>query len=158
MITATVEVVRTSEAQIILRLGKIPQQAQAGFRRGAMAAAIALANHIKEQKLSGQSLKTRTGTGRRSVRARQLGDGAAVTVDNVAWYLKLHEFGVPHPWTIEPKNAKALAFKIDGVMVFAKKVTHPGLKEKAFMRDSLREMKPELLQIINRHITAELRK
>jgi len=37
------------------------------------------------------------------------------------------------PHTIEPKNAKALRFVIDGKVVFAKKVEHPGIEARKFV-------------------------
>ena len=44
------------------------------------------------------------------------------------------------PHIIRPKNAKALAFKIGGRVVFAKVVHHPGTKAQPFLDRALREV------------------
>lgn len=46
------------------------------------------------------------------------------------------EFG-GQPYVIRPKNGKYLVFTINGRKVFAKKVTHPGVKPKYYMRGAL---------------------
>jgi len=57
------------------------------------------------------------------------------------------EFGTK-PHIIEPVNAKVLAFKVNGKMVFTKKVNHPGTQAIPFMRSALISKKREVLQIL----------
>ena len=58
--------------------------------------------------------------------------GEAIVGTNVDYAMPI-EFG-SRPHIITPKNAKVLAFKIGGKLVFAKKVNHPGFKGESFLR------------------------
>jgi hypothetical protein len=96
-------------------------------------------------KLSGQVLNIRSGKGAGSVRVTLATPGDTVTADvqaggGPAWYLKLHEFGTDAPYTILPINKQALAFMLGGKMVIVRKVIHPPIKERSFMRTSIAEM------------------
>jgi HK97 gp10 family phage protein len=112
---------------------------------------LALTRKIKEEKLSGQVLKNRTGTLRRSITPSVSGtDTVAVgTVGTNIEYARIHEFGgrtAAHE--ILPKRGKALAFNWKGKDVVFAKVNHPGsqMPERSFMRTALNEMKPEILE------------
>jgi HK97 gp10 family phage protein len=59
-------------------------------------------------------------------------------------YAKYVEFGTD-PHDIVPNKAKALAFVMGGKLTFAKIVHHPGTKGQFYMRNSLREMAPEIV-------------
>lgn len=48
-------------------------------------------------------------------------------------------------YTIRPKNAKVLAFQVGNKMVFTKKVTHPGIKAKPYLRPAAIEVMGPLL-------------
>ena len=54
-------------------------------------------------------------------------------------YAAVQELGIYHSYTIEPFNKKALAFLLDGKRVIVRSVTHPGLKERPYMRYGLQE-------------------
>jgi hypothetical protein len=113
------------------------------------AVTFALRGKIVTEKLSGQVLHKRSGRLARSVRQIPATLNGAIVTGRVeagivdprsnAVYAVFHEYGVNHPWAIEPKTAKALAFEIAGNLVFAKRVTHPGLQERSFMRSTLAE-------------------
>lgn len=83
--------------------------------------------------LSGAVLQIRTGKAVRSVEmipAELNGDlitGAVQAGGGAAPYLKIQEEGSAGPYEIVPDRAKALAFMLNGRMVFARKVIHPGL-------------------------------
>jgi hypothetical protein len=60
-------------------------------------------------------------------------------------YGKNVEFGTP-PHVIEPKKAKALHWKGDGGDIFAKKVNHPGTRPQPFIRSTMKNKLPSILQ------------
>ena len=119
---------------------------------GAMSANMAREEGVIQGKLSGEVLKIGSG--------RLLGTVAvnppAVTGDLIEGSVQaggpeapwgvFQEYGTDGPYTIEAKVAKVLAFEVGGETVFARRVTHPGLIERSFMRstqDELREQEAE---------------
>jgi phage gpG-like protein len=110
---------------------------------------IALSRKIKEEKLTGQVLKNRTGTLRRSI-SHDVDIRPPAVVGSVGTnvvYAHIHEFGGrTSPHVIMPKKGRALAFQWHGEQKFFKKVNHPGsvFPERSFMRSALREMEPEI--------------
>jgi len=118
--------------------------------------AIELTRKVKEEKLSGQVLKNRTGTLRRSINYRIEGTETTMTAivgTNVA-YAAIHEYGgTTKPHIIEPKNAKCLAFiaswgpgRGQGGKSFFARVNHPGsvMPERSFLRSALSEMQGQI--------------
>jgi hypothetical protein len=109
------------------------------------AVTIALQGKIVTTKLSGQVLQHRSGKLAGSIRAIPATvsgstiEGAVEGGGGPAFYGRFHEYGVDHSWEITATRAKALAFEIAGNLVFAKRVTHPGLQERSFMRSTLAE-------------------
>ena len=84
-------------------------------------------------------------------------------------YAAVQEMGVPHPWTIQPVAAssgwaisqklrvlsvkglpQALAFVLNGKLVIVRSVTHPGLRERPFMRSGLADMEAEIIAGLNK--------
>lgn len=100
-----------------------------------------IADWIKYGLLSGQVLKTRTGNLRDSIKTLAVSTGVRIYQDEgMAPYGRYHEFGVPHPWRIAPRDPRGvLSFKVGGKQVFAKYVTHPGLPARPFMARGVRE-------------------
>jgi len=125
---------------------------------------IALASRIKGQKLSGQVLKNRTGTLRRSITAHPPASTGTVITGRVGTnieYATIHEFGgktAAHD--IFPKRGRALAFNWKGKDVVFAKVRHPGstMPERSFMRTALNEMKPEILAEFEKAIMEVIRR
>jgi hypothetical protein len=108
------------------------------------------------------------GGGPRTTKETRGGPNAGRAVD----YAAVQEYGVAHSWKIEPvyySNAwarsqksrvlsvsglpRALSFLLNGKRVIVRSVTHPGLKERPFMRKGLRDMEAEIIDGLN----AELR-
>ena len=56
----------------------------------------------------------------------------------------LQEGGVPHGWEILPFTKKALAFQLDGKQFILRRVFHPPLVSRPFMRESLHEMEAQI--------------
>lgn len=117
---------------------------------------LELLTKVKAQKLSGQVLKNRTGTLRRSInRAMQQGDGKiqASVGTNIA-YAKVHEFGFHGT---EQVKAHLRMMKV----AFGREVMNPrqievkaftrqvNLPERSFLRSALREMESQIKEQIS---------
>lgn len=124
---------------------------------------IALTAKIMKDKLSGQVLKNRTGTLRRSISPSVFSSGTAVVgkVGTNVEYASIHEFGGRTPaHDIFPKRGRALAFNWKGKDVVFSKVHHLGsvFPERSFMRTALNEMKPEILAEFEHAIMEAIRR
>jgi len=99
---------------------------------------------VVNDKLQGQVLKHRTGKLGDSVRALPTevsGDfihGGAVAGGGPVDYARPLEYG-SQAHDIVPVNARALRFVIDGKVIFAQRVHHPGTRAFAYMRGTLDE-------------------
>ena len=164
-------------AAIVGDPNKVPQYILSRFPliQGACQVSMArlvlqLTRKIKKDKLSGQVLKNRTGTLRRSISPSVSASGTAVTgtVGTNVEYASIHEFGGRTPaHDIFPKRGRALAFRAswgpgqgkEGKVVFAH-VHHPGsvFPERSFMRTALNEMKPEILAEFEKAIMEVIRR
>jgi phage gpG-like protein len=129
---------------VIHRLEEVPPRVLGLVRQAVEAEAINLVRDVKENKLTGQALKTRTGTLRRSINyALTVQDqGLTATVGTNLVYAAIHEYGgVTRAHVIQARNKKALAFQMGGQTIMRKSVQHPGSKmpERSFLRASLRD-------------------
>jgi hypothetical protein len=70
----------------------------------------------------------------------------AVKIGSPVDYAPHVELGTK-PHVIEAKNAKALAFKIGGQLIFAKKVNHPGTEPHPFLRPAVLNNKQRIMEI-----------
>jgi hypothetical protein len=154
-----VEIYDTDGSRIVVNfprpLAALPDErkVEAAKRRGEKRATEILREYVRSNMLSGQVLKKRTGAAHGSIKTRMTDDGGEVYVDDKeAPYLRFHEFGVAKSWTITPKRAKALRFEVNGEVVFARRVTHPGLKVRSFLRRGLREARLPILTAIREEI------
>lgn len=77
---------------------------------------------------------------------RTLKSGAVVD------YAAVQEFGISHSFEILPFNARALRFLMEGKVVFAKRVTHPGLEPRPYMRQSLEAAAPSITEDLQQAI------
>lgn len=106
---------------------------------------LKLVGYIKNNKLSGNPIKRRTGNLSRHIdyTVQQNGTQIVMKVGVVRGeqdvpYAKFLEGGT-RPHVIRPKNARVLAFSVGGEQVFAKAVNHPGTPAFRFLRSSLAE-------------------
>jgi hypothetical protein len=151
-----VEYVGDDPRAIVLKLKSKSKAAMSGAERGVAKATIALTTYIKEELLSGQVLNVVTGNLRRAVYFVISGLIGIVSVGPEAPYAKFQEYGVDHSWVIEAKaysnvethGRHSLHFNVGGADVFASKVTHPGLKERSFMRRGLVDQREEIIATI----------
>ena len=143
-------------------LNKIPE-VQGACQVSMARLVMKLARKIKEEKLTGQVLKNRTGTLRRSISPRVAAMGMIIegTVGTNIEYASIHEFGgktAAHD--IFPKRGRALAFNWKGKDMVLKHVHHPGsqMPERSFMRTALNEMTPEILVEFDKAIMEVIRR
>jgi phage gpG-like protein len=134
------------------RLDAFPAALADGLAVKAQALSEALADKVRNEKLSGQALNARSGALRDSIGAEVLRDGDAVVASVGSYgdvkYAAIQEYGgKTGAHEILPDKAKALAFLAGGAMRFARKVEHPGsvIPERSYLRSSLAEMSDEIL-------------
>ncbi len=140
---------------VIAKLGAMPDRVVSLLRAAVEREAIALTGYVKESKLSGQVLRNRTGTLRRSINYAMIGDLAARVGTNLV-YAAIHEYGgQTRAHVIEAKNAKALAFQVGGQTIIRRRVQHPGSKmpERSFLRSSLRDSRDRIVAAIQAAVT-----
>ena len=114
---------------VIAKLGAMPDRVVSLLRAAVEREAIALTGYVKESKLSGQVLRNRTGTLRRSINYAMIGDLAARVGTNLV-YAAIHEYGgQTRAHVIEAKNAKALAFQVGGQSSHPQAGAAPGLQD-----------------------------
>ena len=135
----------TGDGQVLAGLVRAEGEAVRRVRETVVVQTLKLSRHIKEQKLTGQVLKVRTGTLRRSIGHTIDDTGSAITgqVSTPVKYAPLHEFGgTVKARIVEAKRAKALRFQVGGKTVFAKRVSIPAVKfpERSFMRNALADL------------------
>lgn len=155
MLTVTVD-----DSKLIQQLDAMPQKIATALYRTIFTLALKLQRHVIVDKLQGQVLKHRSGNLQRSIQNDVTQSphsviGRVFSSGDVK-YAAIHEFGgrTP-PHVILPKNGDALKFMMNGKTVFAKKVNHPGsvMPERSFMRSSLRDMRPEIIDSIERAVS-----
>jgi len=135
-------------------------QMREAIRRGVVEQTGALRRYIKQEKLSGQVLKTRTGNLRNAVFDRVDDQGAVivgtVSVDPSAQkYARAHEFGAHIPERV-PVNAKALRWYLNGAPVFAMRARAFDLPVRSFMRSSLTEMSGSILAALREKLNEQM--
>ncbi len=123
-----------------------PALVSQGLLAKARALAEALAAKVRDEKLSGQTLESRSGALKASIAAEvaQDGDGVTATVGSSGdvKYAAIQEYGGrTSPHEILPDKAKALAFMMGGAPTFARRVAHPGseIPGRAYLQSSLDE-------------------
>ena len=114
---------------------------------GAMQEVLEGEQTVVQRKLSGEVLNARTGRLLGSVAINppeatgDLIEGSLQAGGPEAPWGVFQEYGTKGPYAIEAKIARVLAFEVGGETVFAKRVTHPGLIERSFMRSTADELK-----------------
>ena len=128
------------------RLDAFPDALQTALSAKAATLALALADTIRLDKLSGQVLAARSGALLSSIAAEVTAEGEAVvaTVGSVGdlKYAAIQEYGgktAAHE--ILPVKARALAFVDGGATRFARRVEHPGslIPARSYLRATLEE-------------------
>jgi phage gpG-like protein len=130
----------------------LPANMAARLEAKARDLAAALAAKVRDEKLSGQALATRSGALKASIAAAVELDGRSVTAtveanDDVK-YAAIQEYGgrtAAHE--ILPDKAQALAFLVGGAPRFARRVEHPGsaVPARGYLSATLAEMRDEII-------------
>jgi phage gpG-like protein len=112
---------------------------------------FALSNKIKFEKLSGQVLKNRTGTLRRSITPTVKEGGSSVTgeVATNIEYAGVHEFGYSGSQSVKAhlrtiKQAFGRPLKSPVTQNVSAHSRHVNFPERSFMRTALNEMEPQI--------------
>ncbi len=134
------------------QLTAYPAALTAALSAKAAELAAALADMVKNDKLSGAVLNTRSGALRDSIAASVSTDAdsilASVGSEGDVKYAAIQEYGgKTSAHEILPVKAAALAFVIGGAQLFARRVEHPGslIPERSYLRSSLDDMRDEIV-------------
>lgn len=153
----------TGAAQVIERLGTITEKVRAAAKGSLDAWATDLAGYIRAEKLSGNPLHRRSGLLSGSVHPLvedvQQGIVGGAGAGSGVPYARIHEFGGTIPaHEVVARNAKALAFTVDGVRRFAKRVQIPDVEmpERSYMRSSFNEKSPQGLEELRAAVKAAI--
>jgi phage gpG-like protein len=153
----TIELI--GDRALVARLDAMPGRVHDGLARAVTRLGLELQRKVQSEKLSGQVLKVRTGTLRSSINM-QIEDTEteiAASVGTNVLYGRIQEYGVARSWLIEARNAKSLAFTIGGTKLFRRRVTHPPLPERSFLRSALAEMAPAIEEGLREAVVEAIR-
>jgi phage gpG-like protein len=152
----------SSEAQELIRsFSTMPQRISV-----AMAAALDHENqntigYITENKLHQRGPTTLGVRSRRlresilSTTPRISGTSISSSIGTNVKYAAVHEFGTG-PFTIRPKNKKALRFSVGGAFHFAKQVRHPGFPARHMIRSGIEERMENYNKALSEAVTTAL--
>jgi len=148
----------------LARLEAMPQALHAALAAQADALRLQLQERVKDDKLSGQVLRARTGSLRDSIASDIVDENGGIAVivrsSGALKYAAIQEFGgktAAHD--IIPSKAKVLAFVSGGgAQVFAKLVHHPGstIPARPYLRSSLADMKSHIIESLNAAVVKAL--
>lgn len=138
------------------RLRQIPEKIQAALEKSMTRGMIELSRYVKEEKLSGQVLKNRTGTLRRKINYRVTAGPSEVvgSVGTKLAYAAAHEYGFDgtvqvraHERQMNVAFGRAVAVP-HKIMVGAFS-RHSHVPERSFLRSSLRELSPKITAMLD---------
>lgn len=149
----TIELVGKTELQA--RLNAMPKKIHDALAKKILLLSLKLQQKVQE-KLNNNVLKRRTGNLYNSIRQRL--EDSPTSISGIVWstggstgnnppYARIHEYGGTTPaHEIFPKNARALAFMMNGKQMILGKVNHPGsvIPARPYMHPSFDEMKSEI--------------
>jgi phage gpG-like protein len=134
------------------RFDAYPAALQAALGAKATELAAALADLVKDNKLSGAVLNAGSGALRDSIATRVTADAdgvlALVASEGDVKYAAIQEYGgKTSAHEILPVKGDVLAFVAGNGQHFARRVEHPGsvIPERSYLRSSLEDMKDEIL-------------
>ncbi|MEP7312547.1 MAG: HK97 gp10 family phage protein [Pseudomonadota bacterium] len=129
--------------QVIARLKVFPTSLREELRTAVTRSAFNLQRHVKENKLSGQVLKVRTGRLRRSINVR-VTDSESQVVGSVGTnveYARAHEFGFKGVVNVREHLRRTVSGFRASVRAHSRKVNLP---ERSFLRDALKDKRLEI--------------
>lgn len=139
------------EASLVRQFTESPHYMQDALNKSVARMALRLARYVKEEKLSGQVLKVKTGRLRRSINHRVVREGKGVYgyVGTNVDYGRTHEYGFNGTTSVRAslKLAKyAYANPLQAAKVVYQRTRSKKfvLPPRSFLRSALREMSPEI--------------
>jgi hypothetical protein len=157
-----IKFISNSNTRLITKLRGLSPRIRAALSVKMTKLMYMLASKIAAEKLSGQTLRVRTGTLRSSVHADPIvtaGNtirGSVSMAEGPSFYGRFHETGVPHSWTVMAMKGRALQFLRGPKTVYAQNIIHPPLKQRAFARPSLLESAQTIHNELQRAIDQEI--
>lgn len=155
MITGTV----TGDKEVSRRLRALPDGIRSRVVDSIGRLTLRLQRKVMQEKLTGQVLKVRTGTLRRSIDQRLLTDSNAVTgvVSTNVKYGKAHEYGSSGPVTVKEhlrlvKQAFGKTLKYPVWATVKAHSMNQNLPERSFLRSALADMRPDIMAELDRAI------
>ena len=136
--------------ELVAKWGRIPASARDALRAEVQKAALALTAHVKQDKLTDQVLRVRTGRLRRSITQRVEVEGSRVMgyVGTNVEYAAAHEYGIRGSIGVREHLRRSKQGKQFSVRAHLRNVNIP---ERSFLRSALADMKE---QIVNGMVTA----
>ena len=142
----------TGADELETQLADLPANIRARLDAKARDLAAALVAKVRNQKLSGEALQTKTGTLKNSISADISLEGGALKATVGSFgdvkYAAVQEFGGrTSAHEIVADKARALAFLVGGPLRFARRVAHPGstIPPHAYLQSSLDESRDEIV-------------
>lgn len=148
--------------ELVRKISEITPNVKANLEKSIFKLVIELQSKVQSDKLSGQVLKTRTGTLRRSIATKVTSDsnGTVGVVGTNSDYGLMHEFGFKgaenikaHLRTIKQAWGKSITPREISVRAFTRTVDFP---ERSFLRSALTEMQGQIISEIDQVIIGAL--
>ena len=92
-----------------------------------------------------RNVPVRTGRLRNSI-TREVSDTSAVIRTNSGYGRFVNDGTAPH--IIYPRNGRFLRFEIQGKVIYAKRVRHPGFIGRKFVEQTLQESMPKIMELL----------
>lgn len=129
--------------QVYIRLQNLPDKLRVALTKAMTLAMIDLRSYIASSKLSGQVLKVRSGTLRRSITQRIIDTSTGVTgiVGTNVKYAAVHEYGFQGQVTVKEHLRKLKSGDVANVSSFSRRMSMP---QRSFLRSGLKDKKEDI--------------
>lgn len=155
--------ITVNDQAVMANLRSMGPRIREALRAAMTREAIALTRHTKEEKLSGQVLKNRTGTLRRSINfhVTENAAGVSASVGTNSKYGHAHEYGFTGAVSVREhlRTVKqAFGRPIDPVSVSVREhLRNMKLPERSFLRSSLRERTPSISEQLRAAVSGAIK-